>query len=120
MNYFGTLYLDTFSSPMSGILSNFFYVLPTFIFSIIFLVGSFNMKRNTHILILLIPIKTKISGQYKGNNTKKDTKKKLHVARAEHQQLIIEGLFDKILSKTIITKYSDLLNALEGKFVTNM
>ncbi len=42
------------------------------------------------------------------------------VARAEHQQLIIEGLFDKILSKNIITKYSDLLNALEGKFVTNM
>ncbi len=42
------------------------------------------------------------------------------VARAEHQQLIIEGLFNKILSKNIITKYSDLLNALEGKFVTNM
>ncbi len=46
-DYFGTLYLDTFSSPMSGILSNFYYVLPTFIFSVIFLVGSFNMKRNT-------------------------------------------------------------------------
>ncbi len=46
-DYFGSLYLDTYASPMSGILSHFFYVIPTFVFSIIFLIGSFNMKRNT-------------------------------------------------------------------------
>lgn len=41
------------------------------------------------------------------------------VGRAEHQQILIEALLNKALSKAIITKYNDLLNALEGKFVTN-
>lgn len=41
------------------------------------------------------------------------------VGRVEHQQMLIEALLNKALSKNIITKYNDLLNALEGKFVTN-
>ncbi len=41
------------------------------------------------------------------------------VTRVKHQQMVIEGIFNKILSKSIITKYTDILNALEGKFVTN-
>lgn len=41
------------------------------------------------------------------------------VGRVEHQQMLIEAILNKILSKNIITKYNDLLNALEGKFVTN-
>ncbi len=41
------------------------------------------------------------------------------VARVKHQQMLIEALLNKALSKNIIVKYNDLLNALEGKFVTN-
>ncbi len=39
--------------------------------------------------------------------------------RVLHQQMVLEGIFNKVLSKSIITKYGDVLNALEGKFVTN-
>ncbi len=39
--------------------------------------------------------------------------------RVLHQQMVMEGILHKILSKTIITKYADLLGTLEGKFVTN-
>lgn len=39
--------------------------------------------------------------------------------RVEHQQMIMKGILNKVLSKNIITKYTDLLDALEGKFVTN-
>lgn len=42
------------------------------------------------------------------------------IDRVEHQQMILQGLFDKILSKNVITNYSDILNSLNGKFVTNM
>lgn len=42
------------------------------------------------------------------------------VTRVEHQQLILQALFDKVLSKGVITKYNDILNTLSGKFVTNM
>ena len=40
-------------------------------------------------------------------------------ARVEHQQMVLEGILNKVLSKSIITKYTDILDALEGKFVTN-
>ncbi len=42
------------------------------------------------------------------------------VARVKHQQMVLEGIVNKVLTKNIITKYNDLLNALEGKFVTNL
>lgn len=42
------------------------------------------------------------------------------IARTKHQQQVLEAIINKALSKTIITKYSDILNALEGKFVTNI
>ena len=42
------------------------------------------------------------------------------VARTKHQQQILEAIIKKVLSKNIITKYDDLLKALEGKFVTNI
>lgn len=42
------------------------------------------------------------------------------VARAKHQQQVLEAIIDKALSKKIITKYSDLLNSLEGKLITNI
>jgi len=40
--------------------------------------------------------------------------------RGENQQLVLKAIIDKALSPKIITKYNSLLNALEGKFVTNM
>lgn len=39
--------------------------------------------------------------------------------RVKHQQMVMEGILHKVLSKSIITKYADILNVLEGKFVTN-
>ncbi len=42
------------------------------------------------------------------------------VARTKHQQQVLEAIINKVLSKNIITKYADLLNALEGKFITNI
>ncbi len=41
------------------------------------------------------------------------------VGRVEHQQMLIEAILNKALSKTMITKYNDLLNAMENKFITN-
>jgi len=40
--------------------------------------------------------------------------------RGENQQLVLAAIIDKALSPKIITKYNNLLNALEGKFLTNM
>ena len=42
------------------------------------------------------------------------------IARTKHQQQVLEAIFNKLLSKNILTKYTDLLNSLEGKFVTNI
>lgn len=42
------------------------------------------------------------------------------VARTKHQQQVLEAIINKALSKKIITKYGDLLDALDGKFVTNI
>lgn len=41
------------------------------------------------------------------------------VGRVEHQQILLEAILNKALSKTIIVKYNDLLNAMENKFITN-
>lgn len=41
------------------------------------------------------------------------------IGRVKHQQMLLEAILNRALSKNIITKYNDLLNALEGKFVTN-
>lgn len=41
------------------------------------------------------------------------------LGRLEHQQILLEGIINKLLSKNVITKYNDLLNALESKVVTN-
>lgn len=40
--------------------------------------------------------------------------------RGENQQLVLEAIINKALSPTIITKYSGLLNSVEGSFITNM
>ncbi len=42
------------------------------------------------------------------------------VDRTKHQQQVLEGIINKAMSKNIITKYNDLLNTLEGKFITNI
>jgi LCP family protein required for cell wall assembly len=42
------------------------------------------------------------------------------IARTKHQQQVLTAILNKALSKTIIVKYNDILNALEGKFVTNI
>ncbi len=42
------------------------------------------------------------------------------VGRVEHQQILLEAIANKVLSKNIIVKYNDLLKALEGKVITNM
>lgn len=42
------------------------------------------------------------------------------VARTKHQQQVLEAIINKVLSKNIIVKYDDILNAIEGKFVTNI
>lgn len=42
------------------------------------------------------------------------------VKRVEHQQILLEGIINKLLSKNIINKYNDLLKALENKVVTNL
>ena len=42
------------------------------------------------------------------------------VARARHQQQVIEALIHKVSSTTILTKYADILKSMEGNFVTNM
>ncbi len=41
------------------------------------------------------------------------------VGRVMHQQMLLEAILNKVLSKNIMIKYNDLLNAMNGKFVTN-
>lgn len=41
-------------------------------------------------------------------------------ARGEHQMQILEAIINKALSPKILTKYSSLINSLEGRVVTNM
>lgn len=40
--------------------------------------------------------------------------------RVKNQQAVFKGIFDKCTSKAIITKYTKLLDSLQGSFVTNM
>lgn len=40
--------------------------------------------------------------------------------RVKNQQAVFKAIFEKCTSKAIITKYSKLLDSLQGKFVTNM
>ena len=40
--------------------------------------------------------------------------------RGQNQEIILSALITKALSSSIITNYSDLLNALDDKFVTNI
>lgn len=40
--------------------------------------------------------------------------------RATHQQLVLKSLIDKVISPSILTNYTNLLNALNGSFDTNM
>ena len=40
--------------------------------------------------------------------------------RAEHQQLVLSALINKVISPSIIKNYTNLLNALNGSFDTNM
>ncbi len=42
------------------------------------------------------------------------------IKRAKNQQLVIEAVLDKVLSPSIIVKYSNLLKSLENTFITNM
>ncbi len=42
------------------------------------------------------------------------------VGRVKHQQQLLEAILNKVLSKKILLKYNDLLNALDGKFITNI
>ncbi len=42
------------------------------------------------------------------------------IMRGQNQQAIIEAFIRKATSKTIITKYTTILNSLSGKFETNM
>lgn len=42
------------------------------------------------------------------------------VQRGRNQQAVIKALIDKIVSPSIITNYTSLLNSLEGTFQTNM
>jgi len=42
------------------------------------------------------------------------------IARTKHQQQVLEAIINKVLSKDIIVKYADILNAVEGKFITNI
>ena len=40
--------------------------------------------------------------------------------RGKNQQALIKAMVDKVTSKSIITKYSSLLDAVDGKYQTNM
>lgn len=40
--------------------------------------------------------------------------------RIKNQQALLRAIFDKCLSKTIITKYTNLIDSMHGSFVTNM
>ena len=40
--------------------------------------------------------------------------------RIQNQQALLSAIFDKVTSKQVITKYSKLLDSMNGSFVTNM
>ena len=40
--------------------------------------------------------------------------------RGKNQQALIKAMIDKVIDKSIITKYSSLLDAVNGKYQTNM
>ena len=42
------------------------------------------------------------------------------VARARHQQQVIEAFINKVMNSTILTKYPKLLGSIEGDFDTNL
>jgi len=42
------------------------------------------------------------------------------VARARHQQQVIKGMIDKLMSPVILTSYTKILGSIEGNFATNM
>lgn len=42
------------------------------------------------------------------------------VARARHQQQVINGMIKKLTSPTVLTKYTKILNSIEGNFATNL
>ncbi len=42
------------------------------------------------------------------------------ISRAQNQQAVIDGIIRKFTSKTIITKYTNVLNSLNNTFQTNM
>ncbi len=41
------------------------------------------------------------------------------VARARHQQQVVEAVVNKLTTTTILTKYGELLGSMEGNFTTN-
>ncbi len=40
--------------------------------------------------------------------------------RSEHQTIALKGIIQKLMSTETITRFNDLLNALQGQFLTNM
>lgn len=42
------------------------------------------------------------------------------IARARHQQQVIEGMIKKLTSTQVLTKYTKLLSSIEGNFATNL
>ena len=40
--------------------------------------------------------------------------------RGENQEIILEALINKAMNPNVITKYTELLNALKDKFITNI
>lgn len=40
--------------------------------------------------------------------------------RAQHQQMVLSALIDKVIGPSILKNYTDILNALNGSFDTNM
>ena len=42
------------------------------------------------------------------------------MARQKHQQQVLEGITDKLMSKTILTKYNSILKSLSNGIKTNI
>jgi anionic cell wall polymer biosynthesis LytR-Cps2A-Psr (LCP) family protein len=40
--------------------------------------------------------------------------------RNEHQSIVIQGIIDKLTSTEILTNFNDVLNSLQGQFLTNL
>lgn len=40
--------------------------------------------------------------------------------RAAHQQIVMQAIINKLTSKSVITHFNDLLNRIQGKFLTNI